>query len=107
MTIMPDKSPEKRKTLRLLISIIFFLYEIKTTRKALLYSLNSLIVIYLVTLLFTAPDKEVNYVFSENLPLGIPYHTALWIPLAFILLVLPTYFIQKSSQKKKPLRHKT
>lgn len=75
-------------------------YKIKPSKGALWYSLIFLILIYIVVLTFTSPDPSIaaNYNFiyySRLLSPYIPYYTVFWIPIAFILIVLPTYFFQK------------
>ena len=68
----------------------------KPSRKTLLYSLLFLIVMYFMTLGFTSPEGFVNYVYAQGslFDFDIPYYTYLWIPLTFIIVVLPTHIIQ-------------
>jgi len=75
-------------------------YKIKPNKKALWYSLIFLLLIYTAVLVFTNPDRSIaaNYNFiyySKYLSPYIPQYTALWIPIAFLFVVLPTYFFQK------------
>ncbi len=81
-----------------LASLIAFLFVMgsKPSKKSLFYSFIFLVLIYLITLIFTSPNDYINYVYSSgNLVLfKIPYLTYIWVPLTFVLLVIPTQLIQ-------------
>jgi hypothetical protein len=91
------------------ITILLTTYKIKPKKTSLLYSLIFLILIYSIILIFTTPGittpVNYNYVYySKILTPHIPNYTKLWIPLAFLLIVLPTHFLQLliyNSTKKK------
>ncbi len=86
---------------------LFFTYKEKTKQKSLSYSIIILFGMYLATRLFTNAHDEVNYVFSNTslTDIQIPFHLTLWVPLTFIILVLPTYFLQKFLYLKNISRH--
>jgi len=68
----------------------------KPTKKTLLYSLIYTITLYLVTLILTNPIDNVNCiheicVFRSFTPLN---YNLLWVPLVFLLIILPTQLIQ-------------
>ena len=75
-------------------------YKIKTKTKSLLYSFIILIVIFILTLTFTTSAENINYIYNADF-LGFtpPYYTFIWIVLTFLLIVLPTYLIQKGLYK--------
>lgn len=79
-------------TLLALILVI----KTKPSKKSLLYSFIFLMLIYAITILFTSPQEYINYVYSSGnlVSFRIPYLTLIWIPLAFVFLVIPTYFLQ-------------
>ncbi|NCN51835.1 hypothetical protein GW931_02390 [archaeon] len=96
------------------LSVTFALiltYKIKPTIKTLFYSIIMLFCMYFVALFFTNPEQGINYVFSSKslFSLIIPHYTQLWVPLTFIMVVLPTQLIQyliyrkfmKGSKSKK------
>ena len=77
---------------------LFATRKIKPSRKTLIYSLGALCLIYIVTLLKTSPQDSVNYVYQPgtlNLPFLIPDYTFFWIPIVFIICVLPTQLLQR------------
>ncbi len=75
---------------------LYLVHAEKPSKKTLYYSLSLLAIIYIGTLAFTPSDGYVNYVYSLGnlLPVTIPYYTYLWIPLAFVVVVLPTHGLQ-------------
>ncbi len=86
---------------------LFATRHVKPTRKTLFYSLLSLAIIYLVTIMRTSPEESVNYVYHTGtltLPFLVPYLTLVWIPLVFIVFVLPTQLLQGLIYKSKKLR---
>lgn len=75
---------------------LLFTYKIKTEKKSLLYSFIILIIMFILTLIFTSPIKNINYVYNSDFLGFTPhYYTLIWVVLAFVILVLPTYLIQK------------
>jgi len=95
--------------------VLIFTYKSKPKKITLLYSLGFLILIYVITLIFTSSVGEINYVYSSGNLLNafkfhIPYYTELWLAIAFIVLVLPTqglqYLLYKLSLKKKVKKSK-
>ena len=83
-------------------------YKVKPHYQSLLYSLLSLGIIFLVTLIKTAPEESVNYVYQTGglvLPFLIPHYTLFWIPIVFVVFVLPTHLLQhlmyQQSKNKK------
>ncbi len=77
---------------------LFLTYKEKTETKSLYYSLVIATGMYLVTLFFTSPKDEFNYVYSYTslTQITIPYHVTFWIPLVFVFLILPIFFFQKT-----------
>jgi hypothetical protein len=73
-------------------------YKEKPTKKALLYSLVLLSTMYVCIVGFVKSgnsiDTNYNFIFySSRFPL-FPYYTELWVPLAFMCVVLPTQLFQ-------------
>lgn len=73
-----------------------FTANIKPKIETLYYSLILLMMIHAITLLFTAPDDGINYVSKQGklMTFSIPYYTSLWVPLVFLLVVLPGQLLQ-------------
>jgi hypothetical protein len=73
-----------------------FTARIKPKIETLYYSLVLLMLIHAVTLIFTSPDAGINYVSKQGklMTIVIPYYTALWVPIAFVLVALPGQLIQ-------------
>jgi len=65
-----------------------FMYKVRPKARDLTYSLLGLIVIYFVISIFTAPVDGVNYVSL------LGDFSILWIPVVFLIVVLPTYWFQ-------------
>jgi hypothetical protein len=89
---------------------LLFTFKIKPEKNTLYYSGIFLAGIYLLTLIFTSPTGDINYVYSalDFIKFSIPYYTFIWPVLAFLLLVLPTqgiqYVIYKLWKRKEPRR---
>lgn len=70
----------------------------KPEPRSLAYAMAILIVMYGSVLLFTTPNADVsynyNYIYSGALQF-MPFYTTLWVPFAFLLVVLPTYGLDK------------
>jgi hypothetical protein len=73
---------------------LFLTYYKKPRLSSLIYSIIILFFMFLVTIFFTNPIENINYVFFPGPSLHIPYYTQLWIPISFIVLVIPTYLFQ-------------
>jgi|GEM_PF-6103534 hypothetical protein len=70
-------------------------YKEKPTKKSLFYSLLVLLIMLIITVIFTSQSENINYVYDLNFfNIVVPYHPFFWIALAFIIVVLPTYGIQ-------------
>jgi hypothetical protein len=69
-------------------------YKIKNKFSSLVYSFIFLSLIYIMTLYLSNPLQDINYVFNPGANLNIPYYSELWIPIVFIVVVIPTYFLQ-------------
>lgn len=86
---------------------LFTMRDIKPSNKTLVYSALFLGIIYLVTLVTTSPQESVNYVYHTgtlNVPFLVPHYTLFWIPIVFIVFVLPTQLLQRliyQSKKKQ------
>lgn len=76
---------------------LFYTRKMKTTKKSLVYSIIILLLVYILTLLFTPPFQNVNFTrLSEDIiGFNFPFLIFLWPILAFIFLVYPTYLFQK------------
>jgi hypothetical protein len=87
---------------------LFFTLKIKPTKKSLYYALIAFLLVFLLTILFTAKEDNVNFVYSTKLLIGtnIPFITPLWPLFAFLVLVVPTYYFQKFLAKKLKNEHK-
>jgi len=77
-------------------------YKIKPTRKALHYSFIIIIFMFVTAILFTSPYWQVNLVYPSGkfFSLHIPFYMVLWPILVFVLLVLPSHWIQKKLYEK-------
>lgn len=84
------------------IIALIFTYKVKPTINMLFSSLMFLFGMYIVALFFTTQEQGINYILSSRtlIPLVIPYYTELWALLAFLVVVLPTQFIQHLIYKK-------
>ncbi len=76
------------------IFAFFFTYKRAPNMKTLYYSFFWLVAIFVVTSLFTKPEDSINYVFIVSNFLGIDNLSFLWIPLTFLLVILPTQGLQ-------------
>jgi len=75
------------------------LYTIKyeTKKITLLYSFFYILLIYFLTLYFTSPYNNINWIYNigNEKKYDFYLYTYLWPFLTFTFLILPTYFIQK------------
>ncbi len=71
-----------------------FTYKVRPTKETLVYSLLGLVLIYLVMIFFTAPVDDINYVFLLSNFFGVDVFSVFWIPITFLLVVLPTQGFQ-------------
>ncbi len=70
-------------------------YKIKPTKKTLAYSAALMLLMFALTLMFTSPEKNINYTNNTGfLKLSIPCYTYLWPVLFFGLIILPTQYLQ-------------
>lgn len=81
-----------------------FTYKEKPNKNVLYYSCFSLILIYAVTLIFTSPLEQINFVYGPGAWFSYfvsytPYYTVLWLVLAFVIFVIPTQFVQYLAYK--------
>lgn len=74
-------------------------YKVRPKKSSLVYSLFFLTMIYATVLLFAPRGPEItenfNFIFHTSLFGGSPLYTKLWIPLAFVVVVLPTYGLDR------------
>jgi hypothetical protein len=78
---------------------LFVTYKIKPTKEALKYSVLFLLFTYFITLLFSPTNMYYNYVYATrpgfiSAPFPHFYLTVLWPILMFLLVILPSYWIQ-------------
>ncbi len=85
---------------------LFLTYKIKPSMKTVNYSILVVVVIYLISLVFTPISSNINLVHVpwNIIPFIIPYYIYLWPTLAILFLVLPIqsfqYFLYKLANKK-------
>lgn len=82
---------------------LYFVYKFETNSKTLLYSFYYIILIYIIVLLFVSPDEaDVNCIYDACYLefLYFDLYTYFWIPIAFITMVLPGYYLQRFLSKK-------
>jgi len=76
---------------------LFETYKIKPKVSSLVYSFITLLFLFFLTLFFTAPEYNINFIYGFN-PLGIGMYnlwvTLFWPTITFIVLVIPTYMLQ-------------
>src|SRR3989344_8972932 len=75
---------------------LIFTYKFKPTIRTLFLSLMFLFGMYIIALFFTTPAQGINFVLSAKtlIPLAIPHYTELWVLLTFLIVVLPTQYLQ-------------
>ncbi len=82
----------------------FFTYKIKPSKISLYYSFGITILIYFFVSLFSNPIDNPNYVFLFSNFFETDNLSILWVPIAFLLIVLPTqlfqYFVWKFFSRK-------
>lgn len=71
-----------------------FTYKVRPRGRDLGYSLLGLILIYVVVSVFTAPVDSFNYVFLLSNFFGIDALSIFWVPLTFLIVVIPTFWFQ-------------
>jgi hypothetical protein len=76
-------------------------YKVKTEKVSLAYSIFFAVFLFFFTLIFTPLNLNINFVKSINIFAisGINV-TFVWIPLVFILIIVPGYLIQKFLHSK-------
>jgi len=79
--------------------VLFLTFHLETKKESLYYSITSLTIIYAVMFLFTPIERNINYIFTLD-RLGFNGFSFFWIPICFIIMVLPTYFLQKRLYKE-------
>lgn len=75
----------------------------RPTKQALMYSGVFLLGIYTIVRIFTTPETAIdynfNYIYSFDalsaFPTIAPFYTTLWVPIVFIIIVLPTFWIDR------------
>lgn len=84
-------------------------YNVRPQKISLVYSLFFLVLIYTAVLLFTSPtlsfNADYNFIYyNQTISPYVKFYTALWVPLAFFAVVIPTYWFQLVIYKlrKKP-----
>jgi len=71
-----------------------FVYRVRPKRESLIFSFVGLVLIYFVVAVFTMPMDSVNYVFLLSNFFGIDALSIFWVPLTFLVVVVPTYWFQ-------------
>ncbi len=72
-----------------------FTMDNKPEIKSLKISAILLLLLYLLSYFFTPAIENINYIFFLEKFFGITGLSFLWLPIGFIGIVVPTYFIQK------------
>lgn len=76
------------------LAFIITIYD-KATPLSLVYSIFILASLFIVTYIFTDHEKNINFIESLDFANFKPrYYKYVWLILAFLLIVLPTYFFQ-------------
>jgi hypothetical protein len=82
----------------------FFTYKTKPSKSTLYYSFIGVILVYFLVYFFSNPLDNPNYVFLFSNFFGADKFSILWIPIAFLFIVLPTqlfqYFVWKFFSRK-------
>ncbi|MFW6230606.1 MAG: hypothetical protein ACOC32_01130 [Nanoarchaeota archaeon] len=89
-------------------SILAFglVYRYRQSRRTLIYSAVYLLILFSASLLFSASAENINMVrYLELGDIDFPGYTALWPILAFVLVVLPTFWLQRSISGRYHRRH--
>ncbi len=80
---------------------LFFIYNTKPPISSLFYSLVILFFVFVFTLVFTPKNNNINLIYylqldskDRTFKLGLPYQKYLWIIYFWLIIVLPTFFIQ-------------
>lgn len=95
---------------------LLFTYKEKPSKKSLYYAFFSLLIIEFITLSYTFPIDNINFVYLPGELFRYftnynPYYSLLWIVFAFIIIVIPTYLIQHliykihEKSRKRSLHH--
>jgi hypothetical protein len=69
-------------------------YQLETKKESLIYSTIILIPMFFITYFFTSIEANINYVYFLA-KIGYESLVILWIPLTFLIVVIPTYYFQK------------
>ena len=77
------------------VMMLIFTLDVKPSRKSLIISSVLLILIYLISYVFTPISENVNYIYFLNSVFNNNNLSLLWLPISFIGIVIPTYFLQK------------
>jgi len=82
------------------IAALILTYKIAPTAESLIYSFILFAMMFVLTLMFTSSDMNINLLYNLGIPNGkksgnlkLPFHTVLWIFYAFIVALI-TYLIQ-------------
>ncbi len=88
---------------------IIVMHNENPTLKSLYYSLFYLVVLFLISILFTNPEANINCIYEVcGFDITFKGYTYLWVFIAFSLIIIPTYFFQRllyfyfNKPKKKP-----
>lgn len=71
--------------------------KIQPTKKTLLYSISYLLILYIVTLLFTSPQNNINWVFEigGTIKYQSIFYTIAYPIITIFLVILPTQYLQQ------------
>ncbi len=71
-----------------------FTYKVEPKGRDMGYSLMGLVLIYIMVAVFTLPMDSINYVFLLSNFFRVDALSIFWIPITFLIVVVPTYWFQ-------------
>lgn len=77
-----------------------FTFKEKTKNIVLFYSFIYLVFLFIFTFIFTSPENNINCIYEicEFEDLTFNFYTYFWIPLMFIFIIFPTFYLQRFFQ---------
>lgn len=89
-----------------LIPLFFIIRNKKTKLKTIYYSIAYLLILFLVSIMFTNPIYDINCVHSACNVNFLQFENFVWfyIPFAIFFLIIPTYLIQKKFEIDKNVK---
>ena len=72
----------------------FFTLDSKPQKKVFIYSIILLSIMFITSYLLTPIEQNINYVFIFETLFSLDGLTLLWVPLYFLIIIIPTYYLQ-------------